>query len=116
MQKKRVSLTYRCSEDVYERLRKISFDRRVSIQALIGEALQITLSGSVGEDVTVSESLPSELRDASPKELDFLEKMLYFFRHASEDLVRSVHNTAAHVVKIGQREESRATKRGRATG
>lgn len=108
MPKKDVQLGFRCSPEIHDEIRKIAFEERSSIQAFLESAVQSHLGAKRGKNA----GLPPEFSGASRKELDFLEQMLYFFRHAPEDLVRSFHSTAAHFVKVGEREKQQ-TKRGR---
>ena len=102
MGKEIVNLGFRCGQDAHQKLRAVSFERQVSINQVIDEA--------VGQFFTSGEAKPqrqqraASMGAANRREAEFLEEMLGFFRDAPSELIRDVRGLATIVQEVTRAE------------
>ncbi len=107
--KKNVNLSFRCDQDLHDKLRLRSFERRVSIQQLLEEGLNLLFSSAgTGQH----QSLSSSFGTVDKKEAAFLDEMLQFLRNAPPEAVRDVRSMAATIAKISRLTHGAARKTG----
>ncbi len=107
--KKNVNLSFRCDQDLHDKLRLRSFERRVSIQQLLEEGLNLLFS-SAGTEQRQPPS--SSFGTVGKKEAAFLAEMLQFLRNAPPEAVRDVRSMAATIAKISRLTHGAARKTG----
>ena len=107
--KKTINLSFRCDQDLHDKLRLRSFERRVSIQQSLEEGLNMLFS-SAGTEQRQPPS--SSFGAVDKREAAFLDEMLQFLRNAPPEAVRDVRSMAATIAKISKPTHRAARKTG----